>query len=293
MRAFEYNRPSSLEEAGRLLQAPDVGSHILAGGTDLLVRIKRGEIIPQKVISLRDVPGLSFVRTLPDGGVTIGAMTPLSALEISEVLLKRYSALAEAAAKIGSAQVRSRATVGGNLCNAAPSADMAPILIAYGAGARVSNGRDERSTPLEDFFKGPGQTDLKRGEILKEIHLPAARQPCFAVYLKACRSRMDIALVGVGLRVLFEPNGEKCREVSLVLGAVGPVPIRVRSVEQEIAGSPLDDRVIERVSQLAREAASPISDIRASAGYRLSLVEALTHKALTAARLWVREGGAH
>ncbi len=217
MRAFEYNRPSSLEEAGRLLQVPDVGSHILAGGTDLLVRIKRGEIIPQKVISLRDVPGLSFVRTLSDGGVTIGAMTPLSTLEISEVLLKKYSALPKAAAK----------------------------------------------------------------------------RPCFAVYLKACRSRMDIALVGVGLRVLFEPNGEKCREVRLVLGAVGPVPIRVRSAEQEIVGSPLDDRVIERVSQLARGAASPISDIRASAGYRLSLVEALTHKALTAARLRVREGGTH
>ena len=99
MRAFEYKRPSSLEEAIRLLQVPDDGSHILAGGTDLLVRIKRGEIIPKKMISLRDVPGLSFVRTLSDGGVTIGAMTPLSALEISEVLLKGYSALPDAAAK--------------------------------------------------------------------------------------------------------------------------------------------------------------------------------------------------
>jgi carbon-monoxide dehydrogenase medium subunit len=104
---------------------------------------------------------------------------------------------------------------------------------------------------------------------------------------------MDIALVGVGLRVLFEPNGEKCREVSLALGAVGPVPIRVRSAEREIVGSLLDDRVIEGVSQFAGGAACPISDIRASAGYRLSLVEALTHKALTAARLWIRGGGIH
>ena len=291
MKAFDYFRPSSFEEACRLVSQSNGRSKVLAGGTDLLVQIKQERLHPNALVSLRDVPGLSFIRVESDRGVAIGAMTPLRAIETSEEILKRCRAVSEAASWIGSVQVRSRATLGGNLCNAAPSADMAPILIGCGATTILSDGQTDRSIPLEDFFTGPGQTALRDGELMKEVHIPSPPRSSFGTYLKAYRSSMDIAVAGVGLLVIFESKSGVCRDLRLVLGAVAPTPMRARKSEGTATGQRLDDELIEKVSQMASEEARPISDVRSTASYRRTLVAVLTRKTLLAARSWAEKGG--
>lgn len=291
MRAFNYIRPSSLEEACRLLSQFNGKAKVLAGGTDLIVQIRQRKIQPETLISLRDISGLSYIRSKPDQGISIGAMTTLSFIEDSKEILQRYPAIIEAVSLIGSFQVRTRATLGGNLCNSAPSADMAPILIAYGARVCITNRSKERTVLLEDFFKGPGQNILEKDEIMKEIDLPPSPDSNFGIYLKASRSKMDIALVGVGALVLFEKGKEVCKELKLSLGAVAPTPIRAKEAEKMAVGLKLDNDLIMKVSQMASDEARPISDVRSSAEYRRILVRGLTKRALMAARSWAQKGG--
>jgi aerobic carbon-monoxide dehydrogenase medium subunit len=296
MKAFDYLRPSSIEEACSYLAAGDGAAKILAGGTDLLVQMKNGKLKPMTLVSLRDVPGLSFCRRRDDGALMIGAATPLAELEDSDEVKEGFPALAEAAASIGSVQVRTRATVGGNLCNAAPSADLAPILIALGASATIAAGRSERTVLLDDFFTGPGATVLRPMELLTSITVPQAPPGSFATYLKSYRSAMDIAVVGVGLFVDFatQASGESAgtvRNVRLTLGAVAPTPMRARETEQMLRGHPLDEESIEEAARKAAAEARPITDLRAPAEYRRELVEVLSRRALRAAASWTAQGG--
>jgi aerobic carbon-monoxide dehydrogenase medium subunit len=292
MKTFEYMRPSSVEEACAMLAGPDGLVKALAGGTDLLVQMKMGSLQPQALVSLRDVPGLDFVRLGDDGGLLIGAVTALAALESSPEVKEAFPAIAEAASCIGSLQVRSRATVGGNLCNAAPSADMAPILIACGAAAIVTDGRAERSVPLEDFFCGPGETVLEPGELLKAIAVPPSPEASFGKYFKSFRSAMDCCTVGVAICAAFAPGSMVVRDVRVALGAVAPTPIRARACEKVLIGRELDDTLIARASVEAAGEAQPITDLRASAEYRKILVEVLSRRALTAAHAWAEKGAA-
>lgn len=284
MIAFDYIRPSSLEEACRLLRENDRESKPLAGGTDLLVQIKQGKLNLKALISLRDVPDLSFIQVKPGKEISIGAMTPLDVIESSEEILENFTPVAEASSQIASVQVRSRATIGGNLCNAAPSADMAPILIAYGARAVLGDGKNNRTIPLEDFFTGPGQTVLRKGELMKEISIPFPPKPSFATYLKASRSSLDIALVGVGMLIVFDDDRQICRDIKIVLGAVAPTPLRAKKAESMISACKLNQALIEKVSQIASEEARPISDVRSTESYRKILVKVLTRRALLAAK---------
>jgi CO/xanthine dehydrogenase FAD-binding subunit len=295
MRTFEYLTPTSLQEAcAALVAAGDPGAadgpvKALAGGTDLIVQMRQGGLRPRALVSLRDVPGLSFVRLGDDGGLVIGAATPLAAVETSPLVRERFPAIGEAASCIGSVQVRTRATIGGNLCNAAPSADTAPILIAHGAQAVVSDGRTERSLPLEEFFTGPGETVLRRGELLVSLRVPPTAPHSYAKYHKTFRSAMDCCTVGVAVLVVFAPDGA-VGAVRLALGAVAPTPIRAREAEKAVTGRRLDDDVIADAGARAAAAALPISDVRASASYRKTLVEVLTKRALRGARDWTEKG---
>jgi carbon-monoxide dehydrogenase medium subunit len=292
MKTFEYLRPSSLEEACAMLAAPDGPAKALAGGTDLLLQMRLGALRPHALVSLRDVPGLDFVRLDADGGLAIGAATSLAALEGSPEVKEAFPAIAEAASFVGSRQVRSRATVGGNLCNAAPSADTAPILIAYGAEAVITDGRAERRVPLEDFFTGPGETVLGPGELLKAIAVPAPPDASFGKYLKSFRSAMDCCTVGVAVCVVVAPGSVVVRDVRVALGAVAPTPIRARVCEGSLIGRELDDALIARAGAEAAGEAQPIDDLRASAGYRKILVDVLSRRALTAAQAWAEKGAA-
>ncbi len=232
------------------------------------------------------------MRIEDDGSLLLGAATPLAAIEHAPEVMERFPAIAEAASFIGSAQVRTRATVGGNLCNAAPSADMAAILLACDAEAIITDGASERSVPLEEFFVGPGQTALARGELLKAVRVPAAPAGSFARYFKSFRSAMDCCTVGVAVFAAFAPGSTEVRQVRLALGAVAPTPMRAHECERLLVGKDLDDGLIARVSEQAVGETSPISDVRASAEYRRILVQVLSRRALAAARAWAEKGAA-
>jgi carbon-monoxide dehydrogenase medium subunit len=290
MKAFDYVRPSSFEEACRLLSRSGGQSKVIAGGTDLLVQIRQGKLNPEAVISLRDIQELSRISFNPDHGVTIGAMTTLDIVESSKEILENFGSVAEAAGQIGSAQVRSRATLGGNLCHAAPSGDMAPSLIAYGATVVISDGNKDQTIPLEDFFTGPGRTVLKEAELMREIHIPLPPRPNFGTYLKASRSIMDLAMVGVAMLAVFESDGETCRDLRLVLGAAAPTPFRASEAENMAIGHKFEDELIDKVSQMASDEARPISDVRSTADHRRSLIKVMVRRALVAARSWARKG---
>ncbi len=291
MKEFDYCRPTTVEEVCRISGELNEPVKVLAGGTDLLIRMKQKVFKPAKIVSLRDVPGLTTIDYSADEGLTIGAMALLSTIETSKEILNTYPAVAEAAATVGSLQVRNRATIGGNICNAAPSADMLPILIAYDAVALVTNGKTERSVALSDFFIGPGKTVLENGEILISVNLPARSNSSFGMYIKSFRSALDLAVVGVGVVADFQPGQDTCRKLKLVLGAVGPTPISVLKAEKLAEGQKLDDQLIEQIAQLASDESRPISDIRATASYRKSLVAISTRRALEAARVWSQKGG--
>jgi carbon-monoxide dehydrogenase medium subunit len=290
MHGFDYQRPSSFEEACRLMGQSGGRSRVLAGGTDLLVRIKRGRVRPEALISLREVSELSGISFLPDRGATIGAMTTIETLESSKEILESFKAVAEAAGQIGSAQVRSRATIGGNLCNAERVADLAPSLIAYGAAASVSDGTNERTIPLEDFFAGPGETVLGVGELVRAIHVPTPPQPSFGTYLKASRPSFSPAMAGLGVVAVFAPDGESLSELRLVVGAAAPVPFRTRKAEELASGNKLEDGLIDEVSRTASDEAQPVSDLRCTEGYRRELIRAMVRRALVAARAWAQRG---
>jgi carbon-monoxide dehydrogenase medium subunit len=290
MKEFDYVRPSSLQEACAALVCDDRSVKPLAGGTDLLVQMREGGLRPRALVSLRDVPGLRFIRLDDDGSLQIGATTTLAAIERSPEVLEHFPAIAEAASFIGSVQVRDRATIGGNLCNAAPSADTAPILIAYGALATISDGRTERTVPLEEFFTGPGQTVLKPGELLTAITIPAPAARTFGKYYKTFRSAMDCCTVGVGVCAVFADGSRTLEDVRLVMGAVAPTPMRASASEALLRGRALDDELIAQVGVRAAAETKPITDVRASAEYRKVLAEVLTKRALSAARSWAEEG---
>ena len=290
MKPFAYVVPSSLEEACAALTASDGPVRALAGGTDLLVQMKRGKLRPNTLVSLKGIPGLNFARLAKDGRLAIGAATPLALVETLPEVKEHYPSVAEAAGWVGSVQVRSRATVGGNLCNAAPSADMAPILIAYGAVATITDGRGERAVPLEEFFVGPGQSILRAGELLTTITVPYAPPRSFARYERAYRSGIDIATAAVGMLLSFVADSTVVRDARIVLGAVAPTPMRARVSEELLTGHSLNEALIARVSARAAQEAKPISDVRASEGYRRVLVEQVSRKALTAARSWAEKG---
>jgi CO/xanthine dehydrogenase FAD-binding subunit len=291
MKAFDYERPSSFEDACRLLKEAGGSKKALAGGTDLLIKTRQKVISPKGMISLRDVPGLSDLSFNPEKGLTIGAMTRLSEVEIADVVKENYPALAAAVATIGSTQVRNRATIGGNKCNAAPSADSMPILIAYGASVVIGDGQHEREVLLEEFFTGPGQTVLQAGELVKQVFVPVPPQNSFAIYIKAARSALDIALVGVALVAVYEPSDGVIKDLKVALAAVAPTPVRSRQMEGIVIGNRLDDEIIEKAVGESCTDACSITDVRTTEGYRDKLVETHSRQALEATRSWIEKGG--
>lgn len=278
MKAFEYFAPRSLAEATEVLARYQGEARTVAGGTDLLLKMKAGRLSPKAIVNIKRVPelrGLTF-----NSHLTLGALTTLEEIKQSSMIRERYPALSDAAATMASVQIRNLATVGGNLCNAAPSADLAPILIALNAAARLAGFKGERRIPLEDFFTGPGTTVLAPGELLVSLEVPPPAGP--SVYLKhSPREHMDIAVVGIGLALRgYNPLSQECAEPRVVLGAVAPVPLRARRAEAELTGGPLAAERIDRAAKIAAEEAKPIDDVRGSAWYRRRMVAVLTRRGL-------------
>jgi carbon-monoxide dehydrogenase medium subunit len=256
MRAFDYFSPHTLAEALDLLADLDGQGRLIAGGTDLLLAMKSGTVAPKAVVSIRRLPELQGLDCDSKTGLRMGALTTLRELTRSPLVREHYPCLAHAASCMASVQIRSVATVGGNLCNAAPSADLAPPLIALDAEACLVGPSGERRLPVEALFTGPGETAMKPDELLKEIHVPPPDGE--AVYLKhATRAQMDIAVVGVAVRL--GRVDDTARSVRIALGAVAPVPLRARSAEAELTGRMLSPERIEHAALVA--AAGTSSDL--------------------------------
>lgn len=256
----------------------------MAGGTDLLVQLKEGRRSVGVVVDVKGIPELTRLEADAQG-VHIGAAVPCFDIAQSPLVAEAYPALAYACGLVGSVQIQNRASVGGNICNAAPSADTAPPLIVYGAQAVIAGPGGRRQVPLEEFFTGPGSTVLGPGELLVELLLPPPPPRSAASYMRFTpREEMDIAVVGVASLVALEPNSPVVKTARIALGAVAPTPLRAREAESLLEGAPLDEGRIRQAARQAVQSARPISDVRASADYRRTLVEVLTRRTLAQCR---------
>jgi len=280
MRRFDLVLPNTLEDCLKILAERGAQAKLVAGGTDLLPQMKNGMLRPAVVV---DLSGIARVRQVGNGnGLRIGAAATARELELNPALRSAYLAIAESAAMVGSLQIRNLATVGGNLCNAAPSADMAPPLVALEAQAVIAGPKGERRVPLSDFFTGVRKTVVGPDELLVEIFVPAPGPHSGGSYIRHTpRRELDIAVVGVASQVTIA-NGV-CAKARISLAAVAPTPVRATAAEAALEGKPLTPELIERAADLAGQAAKPISDQRGSADFRRHLVRILTRRTLTTA----------
>ena len=277
---FEIHQPSALATASELKQELSGGSHFLAGGTDLVIAVKEQGLDPGNVIDLKRIAGLAGITEHDDGSLTIGALTTLAEIEGSPTIKARYPFLAQASGEVGGLQIRHRATIGGNLANASPSADTIPSLMTLDAALRISDGTGERTSTIDELLLGPGQTALADGEILTAIVIPPWDARLRGEYIKLSpRQAMDLAIVGVGVTLVTD-DANTVEAVSIALGAVAPTPIRASAAEEHLLGQVLDDARAGEAGTLAAEACSPIDDVRSSADYRREMVRILTRRAL-------------
>ena len=282
MRDFDFAAPRTLDEAMAILARAD-GQQVraLAGGTDLIDQLRQGRRSPGMVMDVKQIPEMRRLAFDPREGLYIGAAVPCADVVNYPSVRERYPAVAEASGLVGSVQIQNRASVGGNICNAAPSADTVPPLLVYGALALVAGPTGQRQLPLDEFFVGPGQTVLASNEILLAVLVPLPPANSASHYLRFTpREEMDIAVAGVGSLLALEPGTRRCRQARLALAAVAPTPIRAREAEASLEGQLLGREHLVRAGELAAQATRPISDVRGSADYRRELVKVLTRRTL-------------
>ena len=273
MKNFEYFEPTTLAEASHLFTQEH--AQLLAGGTDLVIGMKAYTETPQSVISLQKISGLTGITT--DNGITIGAMTKVREVELSEDIQKYHTALAEGASEIGSIQIRNLATIGGNIAHASPAADTVAGLLVADAHVAIASADGERTVPINELFTGPGQTVLKPGEIITQFRLP--NPPSGSHYIKhKIREVMDLAFIGVASAVNLD-NGT-ITDARIGLAAVAPTPIRATEAENLLKGKIPTPELLAQAGEAAAAAASPISDLRCSAEHRKEMVNVLTRRTL-------------
>lgn len=275
--AFDYLAPETLEEALSLLDGYKGRARLMAGGTDLLVHLKQRKVLPRYVIGLKAIPGLDYIRFSRSRGLRLGVMVSIQSLADSPVIQQHYGLLAEAARKMGPLQVRNRGTIGGNLCNGGPSADLAAPLLALRARLRVRNAGGERVIAAEDFFVAPFKTRLRPTELLVEIQV-ATPPPGSAGAYKYLTKLTEVGetLVGAAAFVVLGPDGSSCREVRLGLCSVAPTPIRARAAESLLKGQPIEEELLQQVADAAAGETSP----RSRPEYRRSMTAVLVRQAL-------------
>jgi carbon-monoxide dehydrogenase medium subunit len=281
---FEYLEPKTIEEAVQYLAKHGEKATLIAGGTDLLVKMKMGELRPEILVNISRIPALRYL--IEDRGIRIGALTSFRDLERSRVIKEKYTALFQAARSISSVQIKSMGTVGGNLCHGSPAADSAPPLIVLGAMVQLVGDARGRSLPLEEFFVGPGETVLAPNELLVEVQIPEWLSKKGSAFLKMTRVSADLAKVSVAASMVRE--GDRCKECRIALGAVAKTPLRAKKAEEMMRGEKVEENLIEKTSLQASQEIEPITDNRSTAWYRKEVAKVMVRDAIHLA--WERAG---
>lgn len=275
MRRFSYAKPQRIEDALQLKNEKK-NSQYIAGGTDVMVQIKDREIRPSTLISLRNIPDLARIEV--NGGARIGALATIADIIQHPTLGQSFPILAEAASRMGSVQIRNVATIGGNLCNCSPSADMALPLLVLDAKVQLQSSEARREVPIEDFFLGPGESCRRQDEIMTDILLDDMGMHSSSVFMKKGRVKMDLAVASVAL--LVDMEGDLCRIARIAAGSVAPIPLRLRKVEELLESKYLEEKMIREARKIAEASVDPITDIRSTEVYRREIVGVFIQRCL-------------
>lgn len=274
---FDYFAPRGIGEAIDLLREHGGQARLLAGGTNLMVQLRQRAIEPRVLVGLKKIAGLNRIEYDPRKGLTIGAMALLADVAAHPEIKAHYPAIAGAAAGTATAQIRNMGTVVGNICNASPAADNVPALLAMDAAVQVAGPSGERTLALTDFFSGPGRTVLERGEMVLSVTVPPPQAHTGVVYRSfSGRGRLDCTTVGIGALITLDGDGDTCLNSRIAVGACAPTPMRAFAAEKRLMGQRVDPAAIAAVSQQVVLEASPISDLRADADYRLHIIKVMT-----------------
>jgi carbon-monoxide dehydrogenase medium subunit len=282
LHAFNYEAPSTLADALKIMKAHGDKARPICGGTDLLIQMRAGVRQPDFIVDIKRIKEMRELKFNARTGLRLGAVVSCFDVAENAEMQRHYPGLTEAAHLIGSLQIQNRASVGGNLCNGSPAADTTPALIALRARGRIVGPRSEREVPVEEFVVSPGRTILKPGELLVQLLIPAPAPHSSDAYLRFIpRNEMDIAVVGVGASVTL--NGDTIKAARIGLGAVAATPLFADKASDSLIGKKLDDHALATAARLASEQASPIDDMRGTAEYRIHVTGVLTRRALTIA----------
>jgi len=279
---FDYYAPDSIEGAVDLLADIGENAFVMAGGTDLLIKKRHGLISPDAVVALRKIKGLDRISVHRKKGLIIGATALLADVAAHPAIQKKYPAIANAAQNTANVQVRNMGTVVGNLCNASPSADNAPALLAMGATLSIAGPEGNRTLPLEDFFQGPGINALQPAEIVTSLSVPPPPPKSGAAYVHlSARGKIDCSAASVGAMVVM--NGRKVNNAMIFIGACAPIPMRAPKAEKIVINKIFTEKLADRAGITASKEALPITDVRATEDYRITIVAVLTKRALVLA----------
>lgn len=284
MKNFEFLSPATLAEATSALMEAGAKAKVLAGGTDLIVQLREGLREADVVIDVKHIPELTQLEVSASTGLKIGASVPCYKLYEHPEIIKHYGAIYDATRIIGGWQIQSRASVGGNLCNASPAADSIPALMVHAAIANTAGSQGKRAIPVKDFCTAPGKSVIQPGELLVNITAPAAGDKSGSAYLRFIpRNEMDIAVVGCGAWLRLSSDGKSIDEARIALGAVAPRPRMADDAAAYLKGKAPTEEHFAQAGELAKQVASPISDMRGTAEYRTHLVGVMVKRTLAAA----------
>lgn len=280
---FDFEAPVSLAAACEMLAQAGGQGRVMAGGTDLLVKMKRGAVAPRVVVSLGRIDELTSLE-VSESGLRLGSCATMARIASHPAILSSWQALAEGAGWVGGPIVRNRATVGGNVVNARPCADTLPPLIALHAHLELTSRQGQRRVPVEGFVESAGHCDLRPDEILTAIELPTPPPNAGSHYIKVTRrAAMEVTLVGCAASVVLDEARQRVLQARLVYTSVAPIPLRIPAAERLVEGEVPSDRILEAAAQQAKRLAPVLGDHRAPQDYRSNLVFVTTHRALKGA----------
>lgn len=290
MKKFTYLWPTTLKEAFSLLASHGEKAKLIAGGTDVMVWIKTMPEAPEFLVALKHIPELTHIAT--NGSFRIGSCTTLTEIARNPVIREQLPVLIDAVENIGSVQVRNVGTIGGNICNAAPSADTGVALLTLGAKVRIVSAAGEKTVALEDFFLGPNKTIVAPGEIVAEFLIPQPQPHTGSAYWKHTRRKaLQLPLIGIAVALSFGDDLLTCKDAKIALGVAAPTPMRVKEAEKILIGGKIDDALLHQAGQAAAKESRVRDSIRCAAWYRRDMIEVYVRRMGNLARERARNAG--